>query len=217
MRTEAVERSMSRGFLIVLAVLALAFAGITGLAIRNGVLGGAGGSQQTAAIGGAFHLVDQTGRPATDSVLKGKWSAVFFGYTNCPDACPTTLFALAGAEKQLGPQADFQTVFITVDPQRDTTAKLASYLTNPAFPRRSIGLTGTPQQVAEAAKAYKVFYQLTPDAADPKSYTVNHSTFTYLMTPKGRFACVIPYDASPDQIAGHVRAAMKQGDGATSC
>ena len=210
---------MSRGFLIVLAVLALAFAVITGLAIQKGVLGGApeGANGPTAAVGGPFHLVDQTGRPAEQGVLKGKWSAVFFGYTNCPDACPTTLFALAGAEKQLGPQADFQTVFITVDPARDTAPRLASYLSNPAFPKRSIGLTGSPEQVAAAAKAYKVFYQTTPDPADPKSYTVNHSTFTYLMNPKGRFACVIPYNASPEEIAGHLQKAMAQGRGAESC
>lgn len=206
---------MSRGFLVLLAILALAFAAITGLAVRNGVLGP---QQQTAAVGGPFHLIDQAGHPASDEVLKGKWSAVFFGFTNCPDACPTTLFALAGAEKQLGAKAaDFQTVFISVDPARDTAAKLAGYLSNPAFPKRSLGLTGTPEQVAGAAKAYKVFYQTAPDPNDPKSYTVNHSTFTYLMTPKGRFACVIPYNASPQEIAGHVQAAMAKGDGAESC
>ena len=206
---------MSRGFLVLLAILALAFAAITGLAVHNGVLGP---KQQTAAVGGPFHLIDQAGRAADERVLKGKWSAVFFGYTNCPDACPTTLFALAGAETQLGPKAaDFQTVFISVDPARDTAAKLASYLSNPAFPRRTLGLTGTAEQVGAAAGAYKVFFQTAPDPNDPKSYTVNHSTFTYLMTPRGRFACVIPYNASPQEIAGHVRAAMAKGDCAESC
>jgi len=215
MHAKGTDPIMSRGFLVLLAILALAFAAITGLAVKNGVLGPA---QQTAMVGGPFHLIDQRGRPADDSVLKGRWSAVFFGYTNCPDACPTTLFALAGAEKQLGPKAgDFQTVFISVDPARDTAAKLASYLSNPAFPQRALGLTGSPQQVAEAAKAYKVFYQTAPDPGDPKSYTVNHSTFTYLMNPKGRFACVIPYNASPQEIAAHVQTAMAHGDGAESC
>lgn len=208
---------MSRGFLLILAVLALAFAVITGLAVHNGVIGGSG-SQQTAAVGGPFHLLDQTGRPADESVLKGKWSAVFFGYTNCPDACPTTLFALASAEKALGPQAaDFQTVFITVDPARDDVKKVAAYLSNPSFPKRALGLTGTAAQVGAAAKAYHVFYQTAPDPSDPKSYTVNHSTFTYLMNPKGRFACVIPYNASPEEITAHVRKAMAQGNDAESC
>jgi protein SCO1/2 len=204
---------MSRGFLIVLAALALAFAVITGLAVHNGVLGGA--QQQSATIGGPFHLVTQAGRPADEKLLKGKWSAVFFGYTNCPDACPTTLFALGEAEKLLGPKAaDFQTVFISVDPTRDTAPKIASYLSNTAFPRRSIGLTGSEAQVGAAAKAYKVFFQKAGEGPD---YAVNHSTFTYLMTPRGRFACVIPFNASPQEIAGHVEKAMAQGDGAQSC
>jgi protein SCO1 len=206
---------MSRGFLVILAILALAFAVITGVAVNKGLLGQ---PQQTAAVGGPFHLVDQSGKPADQGVLKGKWSAVFFGYTNCPDACPTTLFALAGAEKQLGGKAaGFQTVFISVDPARDDARKLASYLSNSAFPKHSLGLTGTPAQVAEAARAYHVFYQTAPDANDPKNYSVNHSTYTYLMNPKGRFTCVIPFNASPEEIAGHVQKAMAQGDGAESC
>jgi protein SCO1 len=194
---------MSRGFLIVLAVLALAFAVITGLAVRKGVLGPP--QRESAAIGGPFHLVTQAGRPTDQTLLNGKWSAVFFGYTNCPDACPTTLFALGEAEKLLGPRsADFQTVFVSVDPTRDTASRLASYMSNTAFPR----------QVAQAAKAYKVFYQKAGEGPD---YTVNHSTFTYLMNPRGRFACVIPFNASPQEIAGHVERAMALGDRAQSC
>jgi len=204
---------MSRGFLIVLAVLALAFAVITGLAVRRGVLGPA--QEQSAAIGGPFHLTAQTGRPADETLLKGKWSMVFFGYTNCPDACPTTLFALGQAEKLLGPKAgQFQTVFVSVDPKRDTAQKLASYMSNTAFPRQAVALTGSEAAVAQAAKAYKVFYQTAGDGPD---YTVNHSTFTYLMNPKGRFVCVIPYNASPEEIVGHVTKAMAQGDKAQSC
>jgi len=203
---------MSRGFLVILAILALAFAAITGLAVNRGVLGS---PEQTAAVGGPFHLVDQLGRPADEGLLKGKWSAVFFGYTNCPDACPTTLFALGQAEKLLGDKgAKFQTVFISVDPARDTPAQLAKYLANDVFPRHVWGLTGSEAQTAEAAKAYKVFVQKAGSGPD---YTVNHSTFTYLMNPKGRFACVIPYDAAPQEIVAHVRKAMAQGSGATSC
>jgi protein SCO1/2 len=203
---------MSRGFLVILAILALAFAAITGLAIHKGVLGP---PEQTAAVGGPFHLTDQAGRPADQEVLKGKWSAVFFGYTNCPDACPTTLFALGQAEKLLGPRGqDFQTVFISVDPTRDTVPQMARYLSNEAFPRHVHGLTGTEAQTTEAARAYKVFVQKAGSGAD---YTVNHSTFTYLMTPKGRFACVIAYNATPAEVAAHVQAAMAQGAGAASC
>jgi protein SCO1/2 len=166
-------------------------------------------------LGGAFHLVDQAGRPADERRLEGKWTAVFFGYTQCPDACPTTLFALGQAEKLLGPKAaDFQTVFISVDPARDTPARLAAYLSNEAFPHRSIGLTGTEAQTAAAARAYKVYYQKAGEGAD---YTVNHSTFTYLMNPKGRFVCVIPYNAPPQDIVAKVQKAMAAGDDAQSC
>jgi len=203
---------MSRGFLIILAVLALAFAVITGLAVQKGVLGS---GRQTAAVGGPFHLVDASGRAIDQGALKGKWSAVFFGYTNCPDACPTTLFALGEAEKLLGPRATaFQTVFISVDPARDTPKAMANYLSNDAFPRRVLGLTGSEAQVADAARAYKVYFQ---KAGTGSEYTVNHSTFTYLMNPKGRFACVIPFNATPQEIAGHVEKAMSQGPGAESC
>jgi protein SCO1/2 len=203
---------MSRGFLIILAILALAFAVITGLAVNKGLLGA---PEQTAAVGGPFHLIDQAGRPADQDLLKGKWSAVFFGYTNCPDACPTTLFALGQTEKLLGAKGgDFQTVFITVDPARDTAPQMARYLSNDAFPRHAYGLTGTPAQAAEAARAYKVFAQKAGTGAD---YEVNHSTFTYLMNPKGRFACVIPYNATPQEIATRVQAAMALGSRAESC
>ena len=203
---------MSRGFLVILAILALAFAVVTGLAVRRGVLGPP--PQQTAAIGGPFHLVNQRGKPVDQSVLAGRWSAVFFGYTNCPDACPTTLFALGQAEKQLGSRPDFQTIFISVDPARDTPAQMAKYLSNDAFPKNAQGLTGSDAQVQAAAHAYKVFYQKAGTGPD---YTVNHSTFTYLMTPKGGFACVIPYNASPEEVVGHVKKAMAAGPDAQSC
>jgi len=201
---------MSRTLLVILAVLAVAFAAITGLAVRKGILGP---QSDSAAIGGPFQLVNQAGKPTTEKVLKGKWSAVFFGFTYCPEACPTTLFALGEAEKLLHDK-DFQTVFISVDPERDTPAQLANYLSNAAFPRAALGLTGTPDQVAAAARAYHAFYQKAPGAT---GYTVNHSTITYLMSPKGKFVCVIPYGASPESMAEMVRAAMQMGSNAQGC
>ncbi len=203
---------MSRSIWAILAILALAFAAVTGLAVEKGVLGG---RSQTAAIGGPFHLVNQRGAAVDDSVLKHKWSAVFFGFTFCPEACPTTLLALGQTEKLLGPKADdFQTVFISVDPERDTPKVMANYLSNTAFARRTIGLTGSSQQVAEAAHAYKVFYQ---KAGDGPNYQVNHSTITYLMSPSGNFVCVIPYGETPQLIADQIEKAMKQGPHAQSC
>ena len=203
---------MSRTVWAILALLALAFALITGLAVRHGVLGGQG---QAAAIGGPFHLVDQTGRKVDAGVLKHKWNAVFFGFTYCPEACPTTLLALGQTEKLLGPKAaDFQTVFISVDPQRDTPKVMANYLSNTSFPRHALGLTGTPQQVADVAGAYHVFYQKAGDGPD---YQVNHSTITYLMGPTGRFVCVIPYGDTPQAMAAKIEAAMARGPHAQSC
>jgi len=207
---------MSRRLLVILALLAVAFAVLTALAIQRGVLAPRNAtSDQTAAIGGPFQLVDQTGRSVDQRVLKGKWSAVFFGYSFCPDACPTTLFALRQAETLLGASAErFQTVFISVDPARDTPKQLAAFLATDAFPKRVIGLTGTPEQVETVAHAYHVYFQ---KAGEGSSYAVNHSTITYLMNPNGGFACVIPYNATPQQIAGQVRAAMANGADASSC
>ena len=203
---------MSRTVWVILAILALAFAVITGLAVKRGVLGA---QTQTAAIGGPFHLVDQTGAPKDQAVLKKKWSAVFFGFTYCPEACPTTLLALGQTEKLLGAKSDdFQTVFISVDPERDTPKVMANYLSNSAFPHRVIGLTGTPQQIADVAHAYHVFYQKAGEGPD---YQVNHSTITYLMSPTGDFVCVIPYGETPQAMADQIRAAMKQGPHAQSC
>ncbi len=203
---------MSRPVLIVLAALSVAFALFTGLAFQRGILGS---SRQATAIGGPFHLVDQAGRATDEGVLKGKWSAVFFGFTDCPEACPTTLLALGQAEKLLGAKAgEIQTVFISLDPERDTPKVLQNYLSNTAFPRRTVGLTGTAAQVAGAAGAYHVFYQ---KAGEGPGYTINHSTITYLMSPRGRFVCVIPYGVAPDLLARMIDAAMQQGPGAGSC
>lgn len=203
---------MSRRILALIAVLALALAILTGLAVRKGVLGP---QPATAAVGGPFQLIDTSGRTVDQDVLKGKWSVVFFGFTHCPDVCPTTLFALGQAEPLLGSAADkVQTVFISVDPARDTPAQMKAYVANEAFPKRLIGLTGSTAQVDAAAKAYRVFYQKVGEGDD---YTVNHAAYSYLMTPKGRFACVLPYNLTPTQMAGKIQAAMKQGASAESC
>jgi protein SCO1/2 len=206
------EPLMSRRLLVILALLAVTFAVLTGVAVRRGVLTP---KSETAAVGGPFRLVDQTGRKVDQSVLKGKWSAVFFGFTNCPDACPTTLFALGQTETLLGSRAaDVQTVFISVDPARDTPERIAAYLATEAFPKRILGLTGTAAQVDAVAKAYHVYYQKAGEGA---GYSVDHSTFTYLMNPRGRFACVIPYNETPQQIDARIQAAMAKGDNAESC
>jgi protein SCO1 len=159
------------------------------------------------AIGGPFHLVDQQGRPVDQRVLDGKWSAVFFGYTFCPDVCPTTLTALGRATDDLGARAQrFQVVFITVDPERDQPRQLAMYLSSNTFPKGAIGLTGTPAQIAQAAKAYHVFYQKHPEGA---SYTMDHTAIVYLMDPKGRFVKPLDLTAPPADVARQIAEAMQ--------
>ena len=203
---------MSRRILVLIAVLALALAVLTGLAVRRGVLGA---DQTGAAVGGPFQLIDTSGATVSQDVLKGKWSVVFFGFTHCPDICPTTLFELAQVESMLGADAsNFQSVFISVDPERDTVAQVKAYVNNPSFPKRLIGLTGSPAQVAAAAKAYRVYYSKSGEGAD---YQVNHAAYSYLMNPKGGFACVLPYELTPEQTAAKIKTAMKLGRGAESC
>lgn len=203
---------MSRRIIVLIAVLAVALAILTGLAVQRGVLSA---GSQTAAVGGPFQLVDTSGRTVDQDVLKGKWSVVFFGFTHCPDICPTTLFALGQAEPLLGSAADkVQTIFISVDPERDTVAQMKAYAANPAFPKRLVALTGTPAQVEVAAKAYRVYHSKSGEGPD---YTVNHASYSYLMNPRGRFACVLPYGLTPEQTVAKIQAAIRQGPGAESC
>jgi protein SCO1/2 len=202
-----------RAPLIVAAAAAVLLAGLAGYALLG--RGDHRPAAPAAAVGGPFHLVDQNGRAVDEGVLKGKWSAVFFGFTYCPEACPTTLLALGQAQDLMGPKArDFQTVFISVDPGRDTPAVMKAYLANPAFPKAALGLTGTPAQVDAVAREYHVFYEKAGEGAD---YTVNHSTMTYLMNPQGQFACVLPYGLTPDQAAERIGRAMRAGRDATAC
>jgi len=160
-------------------------------------------------VGGPFTLVDQTGRTVDQSILNGKWSAIFFGFTYCPDICPATLQVLAEAKAKLGTKADkLQVVLVSVDPERDTPSLLKTYLDNPAFPPGTIGLTGSPEQVAAAAKAYKVFYE---KAGTGEDYLINHVSIVYLMDPKGRFSRPIAHGTSPDETARIISEAMKAG------
>lgn len=202
---------MDRRILLLIAIIALVGALGVGLAYQ---LRGARPSEPPA-VGGPFRLVDQNGREVDQRILDGKWSLVFFGFTHCPDVCPTTLFTLAETEDLLGPKAkDLQTVFISVDPERDTPEQVKAYLANDAFPRRTIGLTGSPAQVSEAAKAYRVYFQKAGEGPD---YSVDHTTPTYLMNPRGRFVCVIPHGVTPEQAAERVSKAMREGRSAQSC
>ncbi len=197
---------MPRHRLILITVCVLALAATAALAWRAGVFAPAQ-PQGQAAVGGAFELVDQDGKPVTEAILKDRWSVVFFGFTYCPDICPATLQALGGAAEQLGPKADdLQVVFISVDPERDTPEQVKTYLEAQRMPVRTIGLTGTPQQVAGAAAAYKAYFAKDGEGPD---YLVNHSTAAYLMDGKGRFSRVLAYGLTPEQMADQIRRAMR--------
>jgi protein SCO1/2 len=181
----------------VAGLLVLAAGALVGLAFRESPKGAAG-TLLASAIGGPFHLVDQNGKPFGDADLKGKWHLVFFGYTNCPDTCPTTLNELSLALDKLGTQRDaVGIVLISVDPERDTPAVLKSYVES--FDAPIIALTGTPDEVAQAAKAYRVYYAKHRRADG--GYDMDHSAVIYVMDPQGRFTATFTPDTPADAIA----------------
>ena len=150
-----------------------------------------------------FSLTDHTGKPRTLADYKGKVAIVFFGYTQCPDVCPTTMAEMASVMQKLGPQADqVQVLFITLDPERDTQPLLASYV--PAFDKRFVGLYGTPEQTAKTAKDFKVFYSKVPGTA-PGSYTIDHMAGSYVFDRDGRLRLFIRHGGSADAIVHDVR------------
>jgi protein SCO1 len=156
-----------------------------------------------AAIGGPFQLVDSAGHPVTDQAFRGKYMLVYFGYTFCPDVCPTTLADVAAALDKLGPRADqVQPLFITVDPERDTPPVVGQYAAN--FSPRLVGLTGTPDQIAAVARAYHVYYARHRTGDKPGDYTMDHSSILYLMGPDGHFIAPIRADEQPEAIAGDI-------------
>ena len=157
------------------------------------------------AVGGPFQLVDADGHPVTEAVLKGKWTAVYFGYTYCPDVCPTTLQALKEGLEKLGARGkDVQSILISVDPDHDTPAVMKAYVDNPGFPAGLKGFTGSADQIKAAAKAYKVFYEKGPDGL------VQHQSIIFLMDPQGRLARPLTGEQSPSEIAAQIGDAMRQ-------
>lgn len=150
-----------------------------------------------------FSLTDHTGKPRTLADYKGKVVIVFFGYTQCPDVCPTTMAEMAGVMQKLGPQADqVQVLFITLDPERDTRELLASYV--PAFDKRFVGLYGTPEQTAKTAKDFKIFYSKVP-GKDPGSYTIDHMAGSFVFDKEGRVRLFVRHGGSADSIVHDVR------------
>lgn len=150
-----------------------------------------------------FHLTGHDGKSYSLADFRGKAVVIFFGYTQCPDVCPTTMSELAEVMNTLGPDADrVQVLFVTVDPARDTPELLASYV--PTFDRRFIGLYGDEQETERTARAFRVFYQKVPGKT-PGSYTVDHTAGSYVYDPHGRLRLFIRHGAGPEPIAHDLR------------
>lgn len=156
-------------------------------------------------VGGPFQLTDHTGKAVTEADFRGKSLLVFFGYTFCPDVCPTTLYEVARALEALGDKAKNLTpVFITVDPERDTPARLKEYVAN--FHPAIVGLTGTPEQIRQVAKEFRVYFAKVPDkAGDPNAYLMDHSSILYLMGPDGAFKAHFSHDTAGDAMAAKLK------------
>lgn len=155
-----------------------------------------------------FSLIDQNGQPRTLADFKGKAVVLFFGYTQCPDVCPTTMFEMSKVMTQLGPLADrVQVLFVTVDPERDTQELLAAYVPN--FDKRFLGLYGNAEATAKVAKEFKVFYQKSPGKT-PDSYTMDHTAASYVFDPEGRIRLYVQYGQKTDAIVHDLKILLQQ-------
>ena len=170
----------------------------------SGETAGALSPVPSASVGGPFALQDGDGKTVTDQTYRGKWELIFFGYTFCPDVCPTTLSAVADALEKLGPLAgQVQPLFITIDPKRDTEEVVGAYVKN--FDPRIVGLTGSPEAVAAAAKSYQVYYAPQKTGNGPDDYLMDHSAALYLMNPDGKFVRIFGNSVTGDQLVEKLR------------
>ncbi len=200
------KKSASKSALPLLAAVAVAVAVSIGLLFY--IAGQGKKATDAPLIGGAFELTDFNGKPFTDKDLKGKYSLIYFGYTYCPDVCPTELQTMTAALEQLGPLADkIRPIMISVDPARDTPKVLKEYLSNfyPTF----IGLTGTPEQIKKAGDAYRVFYRKT-DQKSSSDYLMDHSSIVYLMDENGKYLKHFAYGTTPEKLAAGIKKTIEE-------
>jgi protein SCO1/2 len=195
------KRTMNKGFLALLAPLALL------MPAACHAPGGNPAPLAGARIGGPFVLTDQDGKAFDSKVLAGRYPIFYFGYTFCPDICPLDMAVLGQALKTLEAKdpakaAKLQPIFITVDPERDTSAVLKTYIA--AFSPRLIGLTGTSDQIATVAKQYAIFYQKAPVADGTAGYLMNHSREALLFGPDGKPIALLPVDADKDKVVAEI-------------
>jgi len=187
----------SKNLLFPLLVVAL---GLAALAATAFLVTPAQGPRRTgvAAIGGPFTMTGQDGRIVTEADFKGRPALVFFGYTHCPDVCPTTLFEISELFKAMGPDKKVSAVFVTTDPERDTPAVMKDYLSS--FDTRIVGLSGTPEQTTAIEKSYKVYAKKVPGETGG-DYTMDHTAIVYLMDKDGRFVSAFNLDRPPQEAA----------------
>jgi protein SCO1/2 len=201
------RRGSRRSGLIIAAALAvIAVTGVLG--IRSYFLPKplpTAASVPAAAIGGPFALVDQNGAAVTDATFRGRYMLIYFGYTFCPDICPTSLLRNMEALEMLGQRAEaIVPILISVDPERDTPEVLKPYAD--LFSPRLVALTGTADAVARAAQAYRVYYaKAVPAGGDPEKYLIDHTGFTYLMAPDGSFVQFFRHDLGAEAMAERLR------------
>jgi protein SCO1/2 len=195
---------MTRRLLGVIVAVGVIGAAAVGWLLADRLTADTGGGSGEALIESEFALVDQTGKAVTDENFAGRWQLVFFGFTYCPDVCPTTLATVSAVLDELGDDADqIAPLFVTVDPERDTPAVMAEYLAN--FDPRIVGLTGAPEEIKAAAKAFRVYYAKVDEDDLPGGYTMDHSAFLYLMDPDGDYAAHFSHQDDIAKIAGGIR------------
>lgn len=195
---------MSRVIFIAIAAVAVVIAATAG---RYMMLGGGKSDQEQAiraTIGGPFTLTDGTGKRVTDKDFQGKYMLIYFGYTFCPDVCPTSLSIVADALDALTPEqlANVTPVFVTVDPERDTPEVMAAYVPN--FHKNLVGLTGTQDEVKAAARGYKAYYAKVNEDDPDGNYTMDHSSITYLMGPDGVYVTHFNHGTPPEKMAARL-------------
>ena len=191
-------------FAVIAIALALVFAGSAYFLKPSAPTASGTG---TALVGGPFTLTDQTGKRVTEKDYLGHYTLVFFGYTFCPDICPTELQVMSAALDKLGSKADaIQPLFVTIDPERDTVDVMKQYVAN--FYPRLVGLTGSPQEIAATAKAYRVYYAKVPGKSGANDYLMDHSSIVYLMDKQGMFLKHFTYTTDADVLAKALEAAI---------
>jgi protein SCO1/2 len=199
MSADAMNERLSRPLIIVAAFAASL---VIGLAVTLWLLGGPRAVTAASAIGGPFQLVDQSGQTVSEKSLQGKPTIIFFGFTHCPDVCPTALFEMSEILKAMGPDASrVNAFFISVDPERDTPAIMKDYLSS--FDPGLKGLTGSPEAVAEIISGYRVYAKKVP--LKDGDYTMDHTALIYLMDRDGKFVAPFNIKRRPEEAAADLK------------